>query len=140
MGLKGTLRRDWRSCREMVEKTTTLKPMDLLSTLREQARMHLSGGLYHNTQIFFAYNSNRIEGSHLSSEQTRYLFETNTIMPTDSALNADDLVETINHFCCFDLLLERIGEPLRTYRQGAAPDLEIQHKPGESQLVCRGWL
>lgn len=86
--------------------------MDLLSALREQSCAHLSGGLYHNTQILFAYHSNRIEGCRLSSEQTRYLFETNTIMPTDSALNADDLVETINHFCCFDLLLERIGEPL----------------------------
>ncbi|MDR2088120.1 MAG: Fic family protein [Clostridiales Family XIII bacterium] len=69
----------------------------------------VKGGLYHATQIRFAYNSNRIEGSRLSEEQTRYIFETNAI---DTAANVDDIIETVNHFACFDCMLKNAKRPL----------------------------
>lgn len=72
---------------------------NLLATLREQKKMGLKGGIYHRTQIDLTYNSNHIEGSRLTHEQTRYIFETNTIgVTTDGALNVNDIVETVNHF------------------------------------------
>lgn len=76
--------------------------------------MNLKGGIYHQTQIRLAYNSNRIEGSKLSEEQTRYIFETNTLHLEngDTTANVDDVLETINHFTCFDYLLEVADEPL----------------------------
>jgi Fic family protein len=88
--------------------------MNLLLKYREEKQMGLKGGLYHQTQIRLAYNSNRIEGSRLSEEQTRYIFETNTLHleNDDTAVNVDDIVETINHFVCFDYMLEVAEEPL----------------------------
>ncbi|GHV95844.1 hypothetical protein AGMMS50293_21640 [Spirochaetia bacterium] len=85
----------------------------LLRLLQEEKSMHLKGGLYHQTQIKLAYNSNRIEGSKLSEEQTRYIFETNTISvdPNETA-NVDDIVETVNHFSCFDYMLDVAEEEL----------------------------
>jgi Fic family protein len=79
----------------------------LLSRLREEKQMRLKGGLYHQTQIKLCYNSNRIEGSRLTEEQTRYIFETNTlnVAPGESA-NVDDIIETVNHFTCFDYMLD----------------------------------
>jgi Fic family protein len=79
----------------------------LLQHLREEKEMRLKGGLYHLTQVKLCYNSNRIEGSRLSEEQTRHIFETNTLCvePGESA-NVDDIVETNNHFACFDFMLE----------------------------------
>ena len=59
------------------------------------------GGIYHKTQMMLAYNSNHIEGSKLTEQQTRFIFETNTI-GTSEPVNVDDVVETINHFKCFD--------------------------------------
>lgn len=75
--------------------------------------MGLRGGLYHLTQIKLAYNSNRIEGSQLSEDQTRYIYETNTISvePNDTA-SVDDIVETINHFSCFDYMLAHADKKL----------------------------
>ena len=75
--------------------------------LQEEKSMRLKGGLYHTTQIKLAYNSNRIEGSMLSEEQTRYIFETNTLntAPNETA-NVDDIIETVNHFICFDYMLD----------------------------------
>lgn len=81
--------------------------------LREQKAMGLKGGIYHKTQIDLTYNSNRIEGSSLNHEQTRYIFETNTIgVASDSAINVDDIVETVNHFRCIDLIIEHAEEEL----------------------------
>jgi len=69
--------------------------------------MRLKGGLYHTTQIKLAYNSNRIEGSKLSEDQTRYIFETNTLNTApDETANVDDIIETVNHFICFDYMLD----------------------------------
>ncbi|MRN56357.1 cell filamentation protein Fic [Paenibacillus sp. LC-T2] len=75
--------------------------------------MGLKGGLYHQTQIKLAFNSNRIEGSRLSEDQTRYIFETNTInMEPEEAASVDDIIETVNHFSCFDYMLTHAKENL----------------------------
>jgi len=83
----------------------------ILKTLREQKEMKLQGGLYHKTQIDLTYNSNHIEGSRLTHEQTRYIFETNTLGVSE-AVNVDDVVETMNHFRCIDLIIDQAEAPL----------------------------
>lgn len=88
------------------------KASPLLQALRDQQESKLKGGIYHRTQIDLTYNSNHIEGSRLTKEQTRYIFETNTIGVTDEAIKVDDIVETVNHFRCIDLIIERAYEPL----------------------------
>ena len=82
-------------------------------TLVEQRAMKLAGGLYHLTQIVMAYNSNHIEGSQLSAEQTRYIYETHTVM---GDARVDDVVETVNHFRLFDAMLDSVGTPLTVKR------------------------
>ncbi|NLC43206.1 MAG: Fic family protein [Clostridiales bacterium] len=85
----------------------------LLERLLEEKEMQLKGGLYHQTQIKLTYNSNRIEGSRLSENQTRYIFETNTVnMEYDEATNVDDIIETVNHFNCFDYMLDHADDRL----------------------------
>ena len=84
----------------------------LLSTLREQKASGLRGSIYHRTQIDLTYNSNHIEGSRLTHEQTRYIFETNTIGITDNAVNVDDIVETVNHFRCIDYIIDHAEEKM----------------------------
>lgn len=84
----------------------------LLATLREQKQMKLKGSIYHRTQIDLTYNSNHIEGSRLTHDQTRYIFETNTIGITDEAINVDDIVETVNHFRCIDYIIDHAEEKL----------------------------
>jgi Fic family protein len=85
----------------------TMAEFNLLHLMQEEKSMRLKGGLYHQTQIKLTYNSNRIEGSKLSEDQTRYIFETNTISvdPKETA-NVDDIIETVNHFSCFDYMLD----------------------------------
>jgi len=84
----------------------------LLATLREQKEMRLKGSIYHRTQIDLTYNSNHIEGSKLTHDQTRYIFETNTIGITDEAINVDDIVETVNHFRCIDYIIDHAEDKL----------------------------
>ena len=85
----------------------------LLSTLREEKDMKLKGGLYHQTQIEMTYNSNHIEGSRLTKDQTRYIFETNTIgLEEDKTINVDDIIETANHFRCIDYAIDTATDPL----------------------------
>ena len=84
----------------------------LLLALREQMESKMRGGIYHRTQIDLTYNSNHIEGSRLSKEQTRYIYETNTIGVTDEAVSVDDIIETTNHFRCIDFVIEHAEEPL----------------------------
>ena len=87
--------------------------MPLLTALREQKETGMKGGIYHKTQIDLTYNSNHIEGSRLTHEQTRYIFETNTIgLSGDETVNVNDIVETVNHFRCIDLIIDRAEEPL----------------------------
>ena len=84
----------------------------LLATLRVQKEMKLKGSIYHRTQIDLTYNSNHIEGSRLTHDQTRYIFETNTIGITDEAINVDDIVETVNHFRCIDFVIDHAEDKL----------------------------
>ena len=88
--------------------------MNLLAVLREEKESRYKGGLYHQTQIKLAYNTNRIEGSKLTEEQTRYIYETNTIFMEEgeTTANVDELIETVNHFTCFDYMLDIADEPL----------------------------
>ena len=67
----------------------------------------MTGGIYHKVQIELTYNSNHIEGSRLTHDQTRYIYETNTIGVSDTAVNVDDVVETANHFRCIDLIIDK---------------------------------
>lgn len=78
----------------------------LLSFLKREKEAGLKGGIYHKIQIDLTYNSNHIEGSKLTHDQTRYIFETKTLGVTDKAVKVDDIVETINHFRCIDLIIE----------------------------------
>lgn len=78
----------------------------LLSTLREQKAGKVKGGIYHRLQIDMTYNSNHIEGSRLTHDQTRYIFETNTVGMTDGVVNVDDIIETTNHFRAIDTVLD----------------------------------
>ena len=84
----------------------------LLNVLKEQKSSRLKGSIYHRTQIDLTYNSNHIEGSRLTHDQTRYIFETNTIGITDQAINVDDIVETVNHFRCIDYIIDHAEEKL----------------------------
>lgn len=88
------------------------KATPLLRALRKQKASKLKGGIYHRTQIDLTYNSNHIEGSRLTHEQTRFIFETNTIGVTDAAVNVDDVVETVNHFRCIDYIIDHADEKL----------------------------
>lgn len=84
-----------------------ISKINILDTLREQKEMNLKGNLYHKTQVSFAYNTNHIEGSTLTEEQTRYIFETNTILfEGDTIAKVDDILETANHFKLVDYMLD----------------------------------
>jgi len=78
----------------------------LLDILQEEKSSGYAGGIYHKTQIELTYNSNHIEGSSLTHEQTRYIFETNTIGVEDGSLNVDDVIETANHFRLVSLIID----------------------------------
>jgi len=84
----------------------------LLQTLREERRTSARGGIYHKVQVELTYNSNHIEGSRLSLDQTRYIFETSTLEMAGEAVRVDDVVETVNHFRCIDYLIDHATEPL----------------------------
>lgn len=86
----------------------------ILDILREQKEMNLKGNLYHITQVNFAYNTNHIEGSTLTEEQTRYIYETNTLVLEDGngQANVDDIIETANHFKLVDYMLDVADKPL----------------------------
>ena len=82
------------------------KSVTLLDILKEQKASKYSGGIYHKTQIDLTYNSNHMEGSRLTHDQTRYIFETNTIGVENEVLNVDDVIETANHFRCIDMIID----------------------------------
>ena len=89
------------------ENKFDISKINVLEILREQKKMRLKGNLYHNTQISFAYNTNHIEGSKLTEDQTRYIYETNTILfEKETVANIDDILETANHFKLVDYMLE----------------------------------
>lgn len=97
-----------RSSRSIV---TTKKP--LLVVLQEQKGKGLKKGIYHYTQVALTYNSNRVKGTELTHDQTRHIFETNTVGTTRGCVNVDDVIETANHFRCIDLVIEN-GEEVLT--------------------------
>ncbi len=79
----------------------------LLKTLREQKKLKLKGSIYHKLQVEFAYNSNHIEGSKLTLDQTRFIYETNTIALEDKSTNVNDIIEVVNHFRCLDFIIDK---------------------------------
>jgi len=109
--------------------TTNKKVSPLLAALREQKTSRLKGSIYHRTQIDLTYNSNHIEGSRLTHDQTRYIFETNTIGITDEAVNVDDVVETVNHFRCIDYIIDHAEEKLT---ENLVKQLHLMLKSGTS--------
>lgn len=88
------------------------KKRTLLGVLRDEKSARISGGIYHRIQIDLTYNSNHIEGSRLSHDETRYIFETNTIGIKNGVVNVDDIVETSNHFRCIDSVIDNADKPL----------------------------
>ena len=110
-------------------KATKGRVFPLLAILREQKEMQLKGSIYHRTQIDLTYNSNHIEGSKLTHDQTRYIFETNTIGITDEAVKVDDIVETINHFRCIDYIIDHAEEKLT---ESLIKQLHLMLKSGTS--------
>ena len=98
------------------KKREDATPKTLLDILVEEKNAKLHGGIYHKVQIELTYNSNHIEGSRLTHDQTRYIYETNTIGVTDQTVRVDDVIETANQFRCIDYIIEKantnITEPL----------------------------
>ena len=93
------------------KKRKKLSP--LLKALKEQKDGKIKGGIYHRVQIDLTYNSNHIEGSKLTKDQTRMIFETHTVMPQEgTAVNVDDIIETVNHFRCVDFIIDHAFAPL----------------------------
>ena len=109
--------------------TAPKKVSPLLAALREQKASRMKGGIYHRTQIDLTYNSNHIEGSRLTHDQTRYIFETNTIGITDETVNVDDVVETVNHFRCIDYIIDHTEEKLT---ENFVKQLHLMLKSGTS--------
>lgn len=100
----------WRIPNDAVKPQRKLRSgkiaTDILTRLKREKESGITGGIYHKVQIELTYNSNHIEGSRLSHDQTRYIFETNTIGIQDQAVSVDDIVETANHFRCIDLIID----------------------------------
>ncbi len=109
--------------------TTKKKVSPLLAALREQKASRLKGSIYHRTQIDLTYNSNHIEGSRLTHDQTRYIFETNTLGITDETVNVDDVVETVNHFRCIDHIIDHAEDKLT---EDLVKQLHLMLKTGTS--------
>lgn len=88
------------------------EPKTLLEFLKAEKQGKIKGGIYHKVQIDLTYNSNHMEGSRLTHDQTRYIFETNTIGVENDVLNVDDIVETANHFKCIDMIIDEVNKPV----------------------------
>lgn len=107
-------------------------PENLLEFLRAEKASGMKGGIYHKVQIDLTYNSNHIEGSRLTHDQTRYIFETNTIGITDDkggTVNVDDIVDTVNHFRCIDMVIDQADKPIT---EGFIKELHRTLKNGTS--------
>lgn len=122
-----------------------ISKINVLNILREQKEMKLKGNLYHNTQIIFAYNTNHIEGSKLTEDQTRYIFETNTILfEGETIASVDDILEMANHFKLVDYMLDKAEENLtedmikefhRLLKEGTADSRKEWFKVGAYKQV-----
>lgn len=109
--------------------TKAAKAQTLLEILQYEKAAKYSGGIYYKTQIEMTYNSNHIEGSRLTHDQTRYIFETNTIGVTGEAVNVDDVIETANHFRCIDFIIEHAKSALT---EKMIKELHLMLKTGTS--------
>ena len=112
------------------------KPMTLLDILQDEKANKYSGGIYHKTQIDLTYNSNHMEGSRLTHDQTRYIFETNTIGIEKEVLNVDDVIETANHFRCIDVIIDHAKV---TLTEKFIKELHLILKNGTSDYR-KGWF
>lgn len=122
----------------------TVQKNDLLDILRNEKARKYSGGIYHKTQIDLTYNSNHMEGSRLTHDQTRYIFETNTVGVEKEVLNVDDVIETANHFRCIDMIIDHakaslterfIKELHRTLKNGTSDSRMEWFNVGEYKKV-----
>ena len=118
------------------KKSGGLNSSPLLTRLREEKVSRLKGGIYHRTQIDLTYNSNHIEGSRLTHEQTRYIYETNTVGLSEGSLIVDDIVETVNHFRCIDSIIDKAGTKLT---EGYIKELHATLKRGTSDST-KAWF
>lgn len=82
---------------------------ELMPVLLSEKSRKIKGSIYNRMQVDFAYNSNHIEGSRLTHDQTRYIYETRTI---DGTVPVNDVFEAANHFKCFDYILDTVNEPI----------------------------
>lgn len=112
------------------------EPQNLLERLIFEKKAALSGGIYHKIQIELTYNSNHIEGSKLTHDQTRYIFETNTISAENNTLNVDDIIETANHFKCIDMIIDNANYKLT---EKFIKELHFALKSGTSDSR-KGWF
>lgn len=115
-----------------LRRNRKMKVSPLLEVLRREKESRLKGGIYHRTQVDLTYNSNHIEGSRLTHEQTRFIFETNTIGVEGETLRVDDIIETTNHFRCIDFIIDKAGEKLT---ESLVKELHLLLKQGTSD--CR---
>lgn len=115
-----------------LRKNRKQKISPLLEILRREKESMLKGGIYHRTLVDLTYNSNHIEGSHLTHEQTRFIFETNTVGVEGETLRVDDIIETTNHFRCIDFIIDKAGEKLT---ESFIKELHLLLKQGTSD--CR---
>lgn len=128
------------------EEKFDITKVNVLDVLREQKEMGLKGNLYHNTQVIFAYNTNHIEGNKLTEDQTRYIFETNTILfEGQTVASVDDILETANHFKLVDYMLDVAEEKLteemikefhRTLKEGTSDSRKEWFNVGEYKKLA----
>ena len=120
------------------------EPETLLEVLRTEKASGTKGGIYHKVQIELTYNSNHMEGSRLTHDQTRYIYETNTIGVEAGTVNVDDIVETANHFRCIDLVIDSAGQMLsepfiktlhRTLKSGTSDSRKDWFAVGEYKKI-----
>jgi len=111
------------------------EPTALLEILKAEKAARISGGIYHKVQIELTYNSNHIEGSRLTHDQTRFIFETNTIGMDAGSVNVDDILETSNHFRCIDHHRSGKRRAEREAHQAVASDSEKRHQRCAQGLV-----
>ena len=98
--------------RKMEYSNLSSTKLVLLNTLKNEKKNNIKGGIYHKIQIDLTYNSNHIEGSKLSHDETRYIYETNSIGINKESINVDDIIETVNHFRCIDLIIDKVNYKL----------------------------
>lgn len=113
------------------------KPSPLLFRLRDEKEEKLNRGIYHRTQIDLTHNSNHIEGSRLTKEQTRYIFETNTIGITTESTSVDDIIETVNHFRCIDYVIDHATERISERHIKQLHSILKANTSQQQALVCR---